>query len=210
MTAIEQRLKNLEDAVRLLAAYSDRAVHVGQILAREPPPAEPECTGITARHCPKCGDCRCDGEGFEDPACPLHAMESPHGEAAEPTPPEPAKCNLGTAGCVRVKHDDETFCCLAFTPDGTGRCQTLHANGEVCRRSKKGHIQQPTTPTTEVSQPDAVRPATGGQDAELATTKDARVAQLDEHRDSTSGDVGSTPATRTSDKLAAAREKGFV
>lgn len=43
----------------------------------------PRCTGLTARWCPLCGDCSCgDGEAVElnDPACPLHAPTSQHGE----------------------------------------------------------------------------------------------------------------------------------
>lgn len=45
----------------------------------------PECTGITAMWCPRCGDCTCPGDPdrgdpMDDPRCPLHAANSPHGE----------------------------------------------------------------------------------------------------------------------------------
>ena len=48
----------------------------------------PECTGISARWCPRCGDCTCPGDPdrgdpMDDPRCPLHASSSPHGEGAE-------------------------------------------------------------------------------------------------------------------------------
>lgn len=38
------------------------------------------CTGIAASWCPNCGDCACpDRERrMDDPACPLHATDSPH------------------------------------------------------------------------------------------------------------------------------------
>lgn len=39
-----------------------------------------DCTGLTARWCPKCGACICDGSSLDDPRCPLHAESSQHGE----------------------------------------------------------------------------------------------------------------------------------
>lgn len=63
--------------VELLAGTPGAAVVVE-------PKEEPEslCTGMTARWCPQCGDCRCQGDGgdLNDPACPLHAPSSPHAE----------------------------------------------------------------------------------------------------------------------------------
>lgn len=50
----------------------------------------PDCTGITAQWCPRCGDCACPllhegnvegGRTLNDPKCPLHAPSSPHGDA---------------------------------------------------------------------------------------------------------------------------------
>lgn len=47
------------------------------------------CTGVFAKWCPRCGNCRCPllreaGDPCErtmdDPACPLHAPHSRHGE----------------------------------------------------------------------------------------------------------------------------------
>ncbi len=58
-----------------------------------PAPPDTECTGLAAQWCPRCGTCACprDDEGepwnehdefaLNDPACPLHAPNSPHGEA---------------------------------------------------------------------------------------------------------------------------------
>lgn len=53
----------------------------------------PECTGISASWCPRCGDCQCptnengetisdDGEEFakNSERCPLHAPWSTHGD----------------------------------------------------------------------------------------------------------------------------------
>lgn len=49
----------------------------------------PDCTGITAQWCPRCGDCTCPllhegnvegGRTLNDPKCPLHAPSSPHGD----------------------------------------------------------------------------------------------------------------------------------
>lgn len=50
-------------------------------------PGGESCTGLSARWCPRCGDCKCPPlhEGGErtldDPRCPLHAPSSPHGDA---------------------------------------------------------------------------------------------------------------------------------
>lgn len=45
----------------------------------------PECTGLSASWCPRCGDCACprDDEGellgdMNDRGCPLHAPDSTH------------------------------------------------------------------------------------------------------------------------------------
>jgi hypothetical protein len=43
------------------------------------------CTGITARWCPRCGDCKCTAPpglagDMDSPDCPLHALNSTHGE----------------------------------------------------------------------------------------------------------------------------------
>lgn len=47
----------------------------------------PECTGITAQWCPRCGDCTCpDGTPADCPLCPLHARGSSHGEDEEHGP----------------------------------------------------------------------------------------------------------------------------
>ncbi|MCA1833013.1 MAG: hypothetical protein ABR520_11125 [Mycobacteriales bacterium] len=46
-------------------------------------PRRPICNGLTARWCPRCGDCSCgEGEAVElnDPGCPLHAPGSKHAE----------------------------------------------------------------------------------------------------------------------------------
>ena len=49
--------------------------------------APPECEGLTARWCPRCGTCSCEQDGdLNDPACPLHAPSSQHAEAAPPSP----------------------------------------------------------------------------------------------------------------------------
>lgn len=43
------------------------------------------CTGISASWCPRCGDCKCPERGefagdMDSPDCPLHALNSTHGE----------------------------------------------------------------------------------------------------------------------------------
>ncbi len=51
--------------------------------------AVPECTGISAHWCPRCGDCECprpdDGwaDSLNDPACPLHGRDSDHAESID-------------------------------------------------------------------------------------------------------------------------------
>lgn len=47
--------------------------------------AVPECTGLTARWCPRCGDCCCVGDDMDNPSCPLHAPGSKHAEAVDPS-----------------------------------------------------------------------------------------------------------------------------
>ena len=47
--------------------------------------AVPECTGLTASWCPRCGDCECPRtRGFrlslDHPGCPLHGHDSDHAE----------------------------------------------------------------------------------------------------------------------------------
>jgi hypothetical protein len=41
-----------------------------------------QCSGISDKHCPVCGDCQCpDPEtSLNDPNCPLHAPDCKHGE----------------------------------------------------------------------------------------------------------------------------------
>lgn len=43
------------------------------------------CTGITARWCPRCGDCRCapDPADMDEPSCPLHGIKSDHAESSK-------------------------------------------------------------------------------------------------------------------------------
>lgn len=45
-------------------------------------PGRPACTGLTARWCPRCGDCSCEPypADMNDPSCPLHAISSEHAE----------------------------------------------------------------------------------------------------------------------------------
>ena len=50
----------------------------------EPDPG-PQCTGLAARWCPRCGDCTCPEEerevrGLNSDACPLHALFTSHAE----------------------------------------------------------------------------------------------------------------------------------
>ena len=56
--------------------------------ARAVPPGAPECTGVAAVWCPRCGDCSCprlpSGEReLEADGCPLHGTSSTHGENPE-------------------------------------------------------------------------------------------------------------------------------
>lgn len=75
-----------------------------------------ECTGVSARWCPLCGDCNCpelnDGGGWaslDSPDCPLHAPESRHAEDADDGPmrtvwgvvDEGAAAGTGRAAVVR-------------------------------------------------------------------------------------------------------------
>ena len=39
---------------------------------------EPECTGLTARWCPRCGDCTCPVGDLGEQECPLHGPYSVH------------------------------------------------------------------------------------------------------------------------------------
>lgn len=46
------------------------------------------CTGISASWCPRCGDCKCPERGefagdMDSPDCPLHALNSTHGDDAD-------------------------------------------------------------------------------------------------------------------------------
>lgn len=46
------------------------------------------CTGIAASWCPRCGDCKCPARGefagdMDSPDCPLHALNSTHGDDPE-------------------------------------------------------------------------------------------------------------------------------
>ena len=59
-------------------------------LPLDAPGGAPDCTGVTAQWCPRCGDCACPllhegnvegGRTLNDPKCPLHAPSSPHGDA---------------------------------------------------------------------------------------------------------------------------------
>jgi hypothetical protein len=47
---------------------------------------QPECTGLTARWCPRCGTCACPEypADMNSPSCPLHAPTSPHAECQAP------------------------------------------------------------------------------------------------------------------------------
>lgn len=65
------------------------AERVGERLA--PDRGTARCTGVTAKWCPRCGDCTCPPlrEGgdpcevtLDDPRCPLHSPKSSHGENA--------------------------------------------------------------------------------------------------------------------------------
>ena len=52
------------------------------------PKQRDRCTGITASWCPVCGDCKCERPSdfagdMDQPNCPLHALNSTHGEDAE-------------------------------------------------------------------------------------------------------------------------------
>lgn len=92
--------------VRAASLMREASVHIAaleSLLARAgiklvfPPPlviardaADQACTGITARWCPKCGDCKCQvprglAGDMDSPDCPLHALNSMHGQAEDPT-----------------------------------------------------------------------------------------------------------------------------
>ena len=53
-------------------------------VAAEPRQGPVACTGLTARWCPRCGDCACGGEDADlnGADCPLHSSASPHAEPA--------------------------------------------------------------------------------------------------------------------------------
>lgn len=92
LVGLELRGDVLAYRLRLAGAAAEAAlVEAGRQL-RDTPPA---CTGLTARWCPRCGDCKCrDAEDptveMNDPGCPLHAPNSPHAEAQRP-PPTPGR-----------------------------------------------------------------------------------------------------------------------
>ena len=50
--------------------------------------SEPECTGISAGWCPRCGDCTCPdrAQAMDTPTCPLHGTRSKHAEEPEADP----------------------------------------------------------------------------------------------------------------------------
>lgn len=69
---------------RRLGAFVSEQVIAGAPLLRIDVPNR--CSGITATHCPACGDCTCPAGNSEtertldDDLCPLHGFSSPHGE----------------------------------------------------------------------------------------------------------------------------------
>ena len=75
---------------------NESAAMLRDALGLEPAP-QPECTGVSAKWCPRCGDCTCPTEEYPDcdclagmchcpplglccNSCPLHAFDSPHAE----------------------------------------------------------------------------------------------------------------------------------
>lgn len=60
----------------------------GPRLVRGQPRVVVRCTGISASWCPRCGDCKCPERGefagdMDSPDCPLHALNSTHGDDAD-------------------------------------------------------------------------------------------------------------------------------
>lgn len=59
----------------------------GPRLVRGQPRVVVRCTPAEARWCPVCGDCKCVGGGTDDdlcdPRCPLHSIDSVHGDDAD-------------------------------------------------------------------------------------------------------------------------------
>ena len=88
------RLDELLATIDRLQAERDAALAgVARLTAPTASPAPltvPECSGVTARWCPRCGDCACDPESMadpddmDDPRCPLHSPSSEHAEDGAP------------------------------------------------------------------------------------------------------------------------------
>lgn len=150
----DQQLKNLTEAIAELAKVC-RCGHDDYI--------HPEL------------DCRyqgCDCKRYERNICCDTALEI---LAREPEP-EPAKCNLGTPGCVRIgtEHVDPQCCCMAYQGD-RGFCNSARADGRLCGCSDESHTTH--TKPIEVSQPGGqVKPdASTPEPAGLAATKDDKL-----------------------------------
>lgn len=106
---------------RLARALAEAETLLSTTNESAPAPAEkPECTGVTAFWCPRCGDCSCprDVDGgcdFDTDGCPLHGSPSQHAAAAqavdEPAPEsEPNELDVDDEGCCTVCEHDRTFC----------------------------------------------------------------------------------------------------
>lgn len=96
----------------------------------------PECTGISARWCPRCGDCTCPGDPdrgdpMDDPRCPLHASSSPHGEGEEHGPDTAALLRLGAAARTALPAllDDSERLATAERERDEARAETADLRG---------------------------------------------------------------------------------
>lgn len=69
----------LKDRCRACWREAVRLDPVGLALIDELDEVTGTCTGLTARWCSRCGDCKCPQDGdLNDPGCPLHAVNSRH------------------------------------------------------------------------------------------------------------------------------------
>lgn len=64
----------------LRALDAQRADTLADALRPDAAPVAPECTGVSAGWCPRCGDCTCPDRSHSTPSCPLHGTQSQHAE----------------------------------------------------------------------------------------------------------------------------------